>query len=295
MFSIFFGRYLIEKNRITKSQYDSILEYQSSIRVKLGLIAVAEKILTKEQAEEINQLQATMDKRFGDIAIEKGYLNELQVQVLLGLQGDPYLAFTQSVVDLEIMTVEEMEEELKAYKEEENFTDDEIDALKSGDIDLISSLFLKTPDKMYYDHASLTIRNINRFISTDIYMKSGYVTNSYKNQHIAIQELDGQHKIFVAFAGEEDSLLIIANTYGKEEFEGIDEDSYDAVCEFINVINGLFASKLSEEDIEVDMLPPDFRDDAVLTSNKEFYVLPLSISGNPVDFILGIDHDITIS
>lgn len=295
MFSLFFGRYLIEKNRITKSQYDSILEYQRSIRVKLGLIAVTEKVLTQEQAEEINRLQATMDKRFGDIAIEKGYLNELQVQVLLGLQGDPYLAFTQSVVDLGIMTVEEMEEELKAYKEEENFTDDEIDALKSGDIDLISHLFLKTPDSMYYNHASLTLRNINRFISTDIYMKSGYVTNSYKNQHIAIQELDGQHKIFVAFAGEENSLLIIANTYGKEEFEDVDEDSYDAVCEFINVINGLFASKLSEEDIEVDMLPPDFRDDAALTSNKEFYVLPLSISGNPVDFILGIDHDITIS
>lgn len=295
MFSLFFGRYLIEKNRITKSQYDSILEYQRSIRVKLGLIAVAEKVLTQEQAEEINRLQATMDKRFGDIAIEKGYLNELQVQVLLGLQGDPYLAFTQSVVDLGIMTVEEMEEEIEAYKEDENFTDDEIHALKSGDIDLISRLFLKTPDNMYYDHASLTIRNINRFISTDIYMKSGYVTNSYKNQHIAIQELDGQHKIFVAFAGEENSLLIIANTYGKEEFEDIDEDSYDSVCEFINVINGLFASKLSEEDIDVDMLPPDFKDDATLTSNKEFYVLPLSISGNPVDFILGIDHDITIS
>lgn len=295
MFSLFFGNYLMEKNRITESEYDSILKYQKTTRVKLGLIAVAEGLLTTKQADEINQRQAVLDKRFGDIAVEKRYLTPSQVEHLLSLQGNPYMLFTQSVVDKNIMSIEEVESELKAYKEDCGITDEEIAALKSGDIDKITSVFVKVPNSLYFDLASLAIRNLNRFISTEIYLEKGYMTKEYKKSHVAIQELDGQHKIFTAFGGDENTLLTIACAYGKEDFDIIDEDSYDAVCEFINVINGLFASKLSEEDIEVDMLPPDFKDNAVLTSKDEFYILPIVVAGSPVDFIMGIDHTINIS
>lgn len=57
--------------------------------VKLGLIAVSEKLLTQEQADKINRKQALEDKRFGDIAVEMGYLTESQVSRLLQLQGNP--------------------------------------------------------------------------------------------------------------------------------------------------------------------------------------------------------------
>lgn len=294
MFSLFFGNYLVKKNRITKQEYDSILENQKTTRVKLGLIAVAEGFLTTKQADEINQRQAVLDKRFGDIAVEKRYLTPSQVERLLSLQGNPYMLFTQSVVDKNIMTLDEVESELKAYKEDGNFSDDDIAALKSGDIDKITSVFVKVPNNLYFDLASLAVRNLNRFISTEIYLEKGYMTKEFKSSHVAIQELDGQHKIFTAFAGEGNSLLTIASTYGKEDFEEVDEDSYDSVCEFINIINGLFASKLSHEDIEVDMLPPDFRDNAVLTSEDEFYVLPMVIAGSPLNYIIGIDHTIEI-
>ena len=49
MVSQFFGNYLNKNNQITTAQMDQILEYQSSHRAKLGLIAVAEGMLTEKQ------------------------------------------------------------------------------------------------------------------------------------------------------------------------------------------------------------------------------------------------------
>ena len=45
----------------------------------------------------------------------------------------------------------------------------------------------------------------------------------------------------MAFAGEDDALLKIASPFAKEEFESLDEDAFDSVCEFINCSNGLYA------------------------------------------------------
>lgn len=294
MFSLFFGSYLVKKNVITKEQFDAVLEYQKTTRVKLGLIAVAENLLTTKQADEVNQLQATMDKRFGDIAVEKGYLTDEQVGHLLSLQGNPYLLFTQSVVDKNILTLEQVNEQLEKYQSDHSFSSDDIDALKSGDIDLITPLFVKISAPYYYEYISLMVRNLVRFASTEIYFENAYRTNSYSSEHMAIQELKGEHAIFVSLAGNQNALLKVAIPYGKEEFETVDEDSYDAVCEFINCVNGLFASKLSHDNVDVDMLPPAFKDDAAITTENAFYVLPMTISGERIDLVLAIDHTISL-
>ncbi len=74
MFGLYFGDYLLEKNKISQSQYEDIMLQQKTSRAKLGFIAVSEKLLTTKQAEEVNEIQKQKDRRFGDIAIEKGYL-----------------------------------------------------------------------------------------------------------------------------------------------------------------------------------------------------------------------------
>ena len=79
MFDQIFGNFLVETGKITEEQLADVIAYESTVRVKLGLIAVAEKLMTKAQADEINQLQAIMDKRFGDIAVEQGFLAEGQI------------------------------------------------------------------------------------------------------------------------------------------------------------------------------------------------------------------------
>ena len=100
--------------------------------------------------------------------------------------------------------------------------------------------------------------------------------------------------MFVAFEGDDDAMLSIAVPYTKEPFEEVDEDVYDAVCEFTNCINGLFASKLSYEGVCVDMLPPLYYTDGELISQHGFYSIPLIIANKNINLLISIDSDIMI-
>ena len=48
MFKQLFGKYLVEQKALTPEQYAELSAQQAATRVKLGLIAVEEKLLTKE-------------------------------------------------------------------------------------------------------------------------------------------------------------------------------------------------------------------------------------------------------
>ena len=98
MFGQLFGKYLVKENILDEETLNKILSAQLQIRVKLGVIAVADKLLTTEQADEINRIQQQEDKRFGDIAIEKGWLTDAQISELLEKQGNPYMQFYRSLL-----------------------------------------------------------------------------------------------------------------------------------------------------------------------------------------------------
>ncbi len=292
MFGLYFGNYLVEKNKISQAQFKDVIEQQQKTRVKLGLIAVSEKLLTAKQAEEINDIQRKMDRRFGDIAIEKGYLLAEEVTHLLNLQGNPYLQFVQVVTENDMLMLRDIEEYLESYKKENNFSDSDIDALKSGDIDRIIPVFINTDAPLLSDLISLFIRNIVRFINTDVIILKEYKVKDYSFGSLASQRMLGTHELFVSFACKEKELLAIANSYAKETFTDMDEDAFDSVGEFINCTNGLFASKLSQDDIHIDMMPPLFYTDKKLVSTGDIYVVPIVIGGNQTDLIITIDSPV---
>ena len=51
MFGHIFGRFLVEQKMISQQTLEEVLEIQKKVRVKLGLIAVSEKLLSREQAD----------------------------------------------------------------------------------------------------------------------------------------------------------------------------------------------------------------------------------------------------
>lgn len=293
MFEEFYGNYLIKAGKLDESQFTHVKDVMKSTRVKLGLIAVSEKLITEKQSDEINRLQAQMDKRFGDIAVEKGYLTDEQVGHLLSMQGNAYMQFIQAVTESGYMTLEEVEQGLLDYQMAEGFSDDDIAALKSNDIDNITSVFINSDNSFTNGLFALAVRNIIRFISGDVSMGKITTTDSYTYEHIATQKMIGDHDVFLGFAGDGISLLTVANPYAKEEFTEIDPDSYDSVCEFINCINGLYASSLSKEDVNVDMEPPLFYDNGAVKA-PTIYVLPLTIAGQKVDLVSAMDNNYNI-
>jgi two-component system chemotaxis response regulator CheY len=72
-------------------------------------------------------------------------------------------------------------------------------------------------------------------------------------------------------------------------------DAFDSVCEFINCCNGLYASKLSMEDIQIDMTPPLFYAEKKLSSKGEIHIIPVIVDGNQVDILITVDNQVDIS
>lgn len=295
MFGLYFGKYLVEKNIISPTQFTTILQEQKKTKVKLGLIAVSENRMTNKQADEVNDLQKRFDRRFGDIAVEKGYLTADDVTHLLSQQGNPYLQFIQVCTENNILNIRDIETNLEQYRIDNDFSASDLEAIKSGDIDRLIPIFVNTSIPFTGECISLTIRNIVRFINSNIILKKSYIVHDYTFEALASQNVVGEHDIFLGLASKGDALLSVAEPFAKEEFPEMNADAFDSVCEFINCNNGLYASKLSREDIQVDMKPPMFYTEKKLSSKGDIHVIPVIIDGKQVDILVTVDDQVEIN
>ena len=288
------GAYLVEQGVLTKSQLIQVYSKQESDRAKLGVIAVAEKMMTIAQAEQVNMLQSSMDKRFGDIAIEKGYLTDIQVQRLLGLQGNTYLTFLQSVVDMGFQTMEQMEGIEADYQRANGFTESDMAALKTGDVEKAVPIFLNSDDPVFGGMFAMGIKNMYRLVDNHVYVGKAYTSRVLKDEVLGYQKFHGDQQAVVAISGKYEDVRKMAIAYTKEEFIETREDALDAVCELINCINGLYASEQSRNDSRIELEPPNFSVSFAQASSDEMIVMPVYISGGEVKYIIAVSKDILI-
>ncbi len=291
MFSQLFGKYLVKQSLLSEETYQQIIDKQMTVRVKLGTIAVAEGLLTEDQVEEINQLQRQLDKRFGDIAIEKNLLTPAQMDALLTKQGNAYLQFVQLLTELTSLTNGDIEQHLKAFQKEIGFSDAEMDALKSDDIDKLIPLFVFSSKPYIKDIAGLVARNLTRFVSRDYYIEKAKHLKELPYAHLSYQELAGDDSVFIGIAEEEDQgeFLKVASEFSHEAMDHVTADTYDAVSEFINVTSGLFATELSKKGTNVDMEPPlSFKNQ---TATGDFYVIPVYLENKKIDVLISVNSE----
>ena len=299
MFGVYFGNYLCEKGRLSKEQAVGLIEEMKGTRLKLGTIAVAEGIMTVKQAEEVNAIQAREDRRFGDIAISLGYMTEKDLSLVLSKQGDPYLLYLEILQKHDIVKQEEMTDLLADFRKSSGFTNYEMEALKSGDIDRIVPIFTQGTDipVEIKDYIALAARNIVRFIDNNV--RFGYIkkVSELKVEKLSYQAIKGDYIFEAALgaSGDDSGMRKAASVYGREEFEKVDEDALDALCEFINVSNGLYARDEGEYDIVIDMEPPMMKcGDISISLEEGFYIIPFYISESRVDLILSKGSELKI-
>lgn len=292
MFSQLFGKYLVEKGVISYDDYKSAVRKQLDVRVKLGTIAVAEGLLTEEQTDTINKLQMQFDKRFGDIAVEKGFLTDEQVGSLLKKQGNPYMQFLQVLLESGKVKISQMDTEFTAFQKDKGFSDTDMAALKSDNFDALVPIFAFSSKPYVTDLASLILRNINRFVSRDFYIGRMEVVDGMEYKYLAGQKTVGVHSVYLALAEKEASgaFLKIASAFAGEDFEAVDADVYDAVCEFINCNSGLFASEQSAKGTELDMEPCFAYENQQIKGR--IYALPIYIEDAEIKLMIAVDADV---
>lgn len=89
MFTQLLGSYLLSNKLITYPQLLDAMEYQKSVKLKLGILAINTCFMTANQVEEVHERQKKIDKKFGEIAIK------------LNLELTPQaMQFNQSLLEL---------------------------------------------------------------------------------------------------------------------------------------------------------------------------------------------------
>ena len=292
MVSSIVGNYLVNNGIITIEQFKDLLVEQRKVRVKLGLIAVAEGLMTQEEAEKVNKLQANMDKRFGDIAIERKYLTEGQVEALLKKQGNAYLAFAQALENQQLMTVEQLEQYMIDFQRDNQFTTSNMEDLKSDDIDRILPLYMPIEGGEYLELAGTAMRTLMRCVDAELYPEKAYITSRCEADNGAIQFVEGDPSVTSGMLGKGEALWPTASIFGQEAFLEVNEDALDAVGELLNCINGLYASAVSHRGISLELCPPEFNTHISAAEGEEMLVLPMYIQGRRVDYIIAIGNKI---
>ena len=289
MFIQLFSNYLVGQSVITIEQRDMFQEEIQKTRVKLGTIAIAEGLLTEEQAEEINHQQTLQDRRFGDIAVELEYLTSDQVTELLGKQGNVSMKFFQILIDNLDLTMETVTEHLRGFQKAHGFTDEELEAVKEDDFETIIPLFATVRDTTITDLAGLVMRNLTRFVTNNFYFGRMKKATEYSYSMLAGQKSVGEADIFLGFSAtnELDGIIKLAKNYAKSVSVTSSDEVYDAVCEFANLNNGLFDSVLSDDDVFIEMVPPEVYLNQQLSGNA--YYMPVYIDDSEFDIIISTD------
>ena len=291
MFTQLFGKYLVEENVITDEDNRALHDKMFKTRVKLGTIAIAEGILDEKQVEGINHMQTQQDKRFGDIAIELAYITEEQLEEMLKKQGSAALKYYQLLNEDKNIPMEDIDIYIENFQKKFGFNDDELEAIRNDDYDMLISFFAPTRDNLIKDLSGLVMRNLTRFVSGDFYFGRMKKSADYSYGSIAGQSTSGDCAIYLGFAAKDESegIIELAKGYAKEVAISSSDEVYDALCEFTNLNNGLLASELSEHDEFSDMNPPQvFLGQSI---KGTAYVMPIYIHDKQFDMVISTDPD----
>lgn len=291
MFSAFFGHYLLNKGVVSSTELSKVLDAQKEIRLKLGVLAINSNYMTVEQVEEVHELQASMDRRFGEIATMKGYITDEQVGDLLTQQKSEHLILAQALIDDGIMDMAKFQEEIELYKLAHGLNDEQFEAIKKGDVDVVMTAFLafeKTGmSDFYIDFVTLFVKNIIRFVDTNVYIDRVEKVDSIMYNHFFKQSIKGKQDIFTGYSADTPALLDIASKHAEEEFEELGEYPLDSANEFINLTNGLFVVNMSNDGVEMELTVQEHITNASISTEKPMYRIPIHIPSGTIYLHVG--------
>jgi len=245
----FFGQFLLERGKIIRQELLDALEFQKTINVKLGTIALDAGYLNAEQVESIRNQQMTTDKLFGEIAIEMKYLTTEQLEDLLLIQKNERISLGDALVQKGYLNLSELEEELKQYKKQQETYE------TKGQYAIVKSLNSEIPQTF----VDLSIKFLRRMVDINV----DALESHNDQQKIApylwnvCQQFYGNSNGMYILSLSEKPLLKIASGIAQENLKEIDELAKDGAKEFVNTVVGNTVSKLSHKGIKLGLKPPE--------------------------------------
>ena len=229
--------------------------------------------------------------RFGDIAVEEGYITKEQLDMILSKQASPYIKFIQVLEEVTGIKQDKIELYIEDFRKSIGFTFEELESLKSEDIDSIVPMFAYAANPYVTRIAALALRNITRFVSNNYYIDNMKKIDHLDYRCMAAQKSEGAHDFCIGFAMKDinETFIKVAEGYTGEQFNMTGVEVSDAVGEFVNCISGLFATAMAKDGMELEILPQVAYENQV--AKGEAYVMPIFIDGEELDLYVAIDSN----
>jgi len=296
MFNQIFIPFLVQEGLINDKQGAELAEAQRHARIRLGTLAVEEKMMSSEDAEHVNRLQAAKNARFGDIAIERGYLTKEQVESLLSKQPREHIVLKQLVLDKGYISSDKFDLALGTFKTSLGVSYDDFEQLQDKNpeafMDIIADI--DRNDTVLWEYIKMFINTTVRFIDRDIRLSKVYRTDKAEFKHVVWQKgvgADGDYD-FVLASNDTKAACAFSSAYGKIPIETMDEDGQDSFKEFLNCVGGLVTADMENRGIkELTIEVPEYRDCYAI--GQKVYIVPLSLPMG--DFFLTVIDQRTIT
>lgn len=292
MYAQFFGNYLLSRDILTTDQLIQAMHKKSSVRIKIGTLAIHAGYMTANEVDRVIILQTHQDKRFGEIAISEGYLTEMQCAELLSQQKPDFLLLGQVLVEDGIISTEELQDLIIDYQSEYELEDSESFSEETRNtIDGMIEKFFVLAERSLTQHEvfffRLLLNNLVRFIGDDFILVAPSLCKEYPTNYCVSQKVNGTFSIYPYLDMSESACIEFASRYVCDTYTSFDEYVQASVEDFLNLHNGLFTVNMSNEfAIELTLSPPTVEEKDLIIFEDETYLLPVVYPFGTLHFIL---------
>lgn len=290
MYTQYFGNYLLNKGLIKPEQLADALEYQRSVHLKLGMLAVNAACMTPTQVEEVHNKQKKVDKKFGELAIELGYINDEQLKTLLNTQKQGHLMLGQALTDRRYFTLEQLKSALEGYKSESGMSNRQFNVIRQDDSNETENTFKEFGEtkrsKPYADYVTLLVKNIIRFIDDNPTVEINVLNGEYKSEWYVYQEVLGSVGMITGIGCEKAVFIELASRYAEEKLTEADELAQASVGEFLNLHNGIYLVNMSNNGVELEMNPQMVVENYKAVSAKKTYIITCHLNWGKFDLLI---------
>ncbi|MCD8038804.1 MAG: chemotaxis protein CheX [Lachnospiraceae bacterium] len=279
MLNRLFGNYLVEKGKITLEALNALLAAKEEIKAGVEVIAIITKAMTPAAVKELSMNINKDSELFGEAAVDASIITDDKLDELLAYQSNAFMKFIQLLVDNGCLSYEDINHELDAFQQKSGFSDVQLNALIHDDVEQCVNIFVPLKSQNLKELTMTLVQTFRRIIDKDFYLEKAYTAHSIQLDKYACQTIAGDMHVRVYISAPGDGLLAIANYFTGDTYETVTDDALDSVGEFINCVNGVFATNMSYENTALDMNSPEYSAEGPFISNELLYVIPMHANG----------------
>lgn len=245
----FFGQFLVEKGVVSRADLLAAIALQEQKNLKFGEMAVAMGYVTAADIERAHNAQFSQDMKLGDILVAVGLLTVEQLQEVIARQKATHLYIGEALVQVGALASDQLQQHLRDFNEDQA-------AYVSLGVELPSGV---AHPEIWETAVDLTYKMVTRVLGLAFRAEKGrIVTRLDSNFMMAAIDLAGDMDARYILSVSEGVQKAVARAILHEESVENEpaEVLDDCVMEFVNVVCGNIAAKISQMGKEMNISTP---------------------------------------